>query len=65
MLVKLAGEEPVGSVQLKRKSELPLLPREKATPSETEYLLVLMSEVTAYDVFANRREQHAMPHWMK
>jgi hypothetical protein len=39
---------PEESVQLKRKSESPLVEIEKATPSVTEYMLVLTKVVTAW-----------------
>ncbi len=39
---------PEGSTQLKRKSEAPLLAREKVTPSVTEYRLGLSKVVTAW-----------------
>jgi hypothetical protein len=39
---------PVGSVQLKRKSEAPLVAREKVTLSVTEYTLGLTKVVTAW-----------------
>jgi hypothetical protein len=39
---------PEGSIQLKRKSEAPLLAREKVTPSVTEYMLGLTKVVTAW-----------------
>ena len=44
---ELAGA-PEGSFQLKRKSENPLVEIEKATPSVTEYTLVLTKVVTAW-----------------
>ena len=62
MREKLAGGAPVGSVQLNRNEAAPSLSRAKATPSVTEYLLVLTSVVTACDMFANRRKPDAMPY---
>jgi hypothetical protein len=64
MLEKLAGGAPVGSVQLNRKSDAPLFPRVKATPSVTEYLLVLTSVVTACAIVASMRKLDAMPYWI-
>lgn len=60
MFEELSGGAPDGSVQLKRKSDAPLFPRVKATPSVTEYLLVLTSVVTACDMVARRRKLDAM-----
>ena len=48
IFVKDFAGVPKGSVQLKRKSEAPLLAREKVTPSVTEYILVLTKVVTAW-----------------
>ena len=48
MFVKDFAGAPVGSVQLKRKSEAPLVAREKVTPSVTEYTLGLTKVVTAW-----------------
>ena len=64
MFEKLSGGAPDGSAQLKRKSDAPLFPRVKATPSVTEYLLGLTSEVTACDIVASMRKLDATPHWM-
>ena len=62
MREKLAGGAPVGSVQLNRNEDVPSLSRAKATPSVTEYLLVLTSELTACDMFASRRKPDAIPY---
>ena len=48
MFVKEFAGAPVGSVQLKRKSEAPLVAREKVTLSVTEYMLGLTKVVTAW-----------------
>ncbi len=48
MFVNEFAGVPVGSVQLKRKSEAKLLAREKVTPSVTEYMLGLTEVVTAW-----------------
>ena len=64
MFEKLRGGAPDGSAQLKRKSDAPLLPRVKATPSVTEYLLGLTSVVTACEVVASMRKLDAILHWI-
>jgi len=48
MFVNEFAGAPVGSVQLKRKSEAPLVAREKVTLSVTEYILGLTKVVTAW-----------------
>jgi hypothetical protein len=48
MFVNEFAGAPVGSVQLKRKSEAPLVAREKVTLSVTEYTLGLTKVVTAW-----------------
>jgi len=48
MFVKDFAGAPEGSVQLKRKSETPIVEIEKATPSVTEYILELTKVVTAW-----------------
>ncbi len=48
MFVKDFAGAPEGSVQLKMKSEDPLVEIEKATPSVTEYILGLTKVVTAW-----------------
>jgi hypothetical protein len=48
MFVNEFAGAPVGSVQLKRKSEAPLVAREKVTLSVTEYMLGLTKVVTAW-----------------
>ncbi len=48
MFAKEFAGAPEGSFQLKRKSEAPLLAREKVTPSVTEYTLGMTKVVTAW-----------------
>ena len=48
MFAKEFAGAPVGSVQLKRKSEAPLVASEKVMPSVTEYMLELTKVVTAW-----------------
>ena len=64
MFEKLRGKAPDGSAQLKRKSDAPLFPSVKATPSVTEYLLGLTSVVTACDMVGSMRKPDAIPYWI-
>jgi hypothetical protein len=57
---KLRAGAPDGSVQLKRKSDEPIFPSVKATPSVTAYLLVLTRVVAACDIVASMRKLAAM-----
>jgi hypothetical protein len=64
MFTELSAGAPDGSVQLKVKSDKPVFPRVKATPSVTEYRLGPTSVVTAWDRVVRARKLAAMPDWM-